>query len=252
MAVFLKSQGVRFGKVFSSPLDRAMATAGFVCRELGFAAEHIESFDALMEMSQGQWEGCLHSETYTPEILSIIDRTQPDFSAPSGESLRQVEFRMIEFLNKTVLRMPEKLIAHEASMTHNESHRSFSRQSSTNSVQEKDGPHWDLVYRLNRPGLQRKKSGKSRLQIVTTGDNETEDEFSPSEPSNGARNLTSSVGIFTHSMPIKCLLAGILGASPVVSQRFCIDDSSVTVLQHSLRNGWQIKRLNDTSHLRLL
>ena len=212
-----------------------------------------------MEMSQGQWEGCLRSETYTPEMVSVIDRTQPDFSAPSGESLRQVEFRMIEFLNRTVLGMPEKLMVNDASKTQNDSNRTFSRQSSTNSVQEKDGPHWDLVYRLNRPGLQRKKSGKSRLQFVTTGDNETEEEFSPRESSNGhllhepgARNLTTTIGIFTHSTPIKCLLAGVLGTSPVVSQKFCIDDSSVTVLQHSLRTGWQIKRLNDTSHLRLL
>lgn len=220
----------------------------------------MESFDALVEMSQGRWEGCLRSETYTPEMISVIDRTQPDFSAPSGESLRQVEFRMMEFLNRTVLRMHEKLVANETSMTQNESNRGgFSRQSSTNSVQERDGPHWDLVYRLNRPGLQRKKSGKSRLQFVTTGDNETEDEFSPRECVNGhlhepggQRSLATSIGIFTHSTPIKCLLAGVLGASPVVSQKFCIDDSSVTVLQHSLRTGWQIKRVNDTSHLRLL
>jgi len=209
-----------------------------------------------MEMSQGQWEGCLRSETYTPEMISVIDRTQPDFSAPSGESLRQVEFRMIEFLNRTVLRMPGKLMANNVSMTQNDSNHSFSRQSSTNSVQEKDGPHWDLVYRLNRPGLQRKKSGKSRLQFVTTGDNETEDEFSPRESSNGhllhEPGARTSIGIFTHSTPIKCLLAGVLGVSPVVSQKFCIDDSSVTVLQHSLRTGWQIKKLNDTSHLRLL
>ncbi|CAL9090596.1 unnamed protein product, partial [Musa acuminata var. zebrina] len=32
LAVFLKSQGVRFDEVYSSPLDRARATAAFVCR----------------------------------------------------------------------------------------------------------------------------------------------------------------------------------------------------------------------------
>jgi hypothetical protein len=37
-----------------------------------------------------------------------------------------------------------------------------------------------------------------------------------------------------------------------MSQRICIDDSSVTVLEHLPRTGWQIKRLNDTAHLRLL
>ncbi|KAJ6809981.1 uncharacterized protein M6B38_341710 [Iris pallida] len=257
LAVFLSSQGVSFSAVYSSPLDRARSTAGFVCRELGFAAEQIQCSDALVEMSQGQWEGCLRSEIYTTEMLSLIERTQPDFSAPSGESLRQVEFRMVEFLNRTALRLQDKLISGDGSMNHNESKGVFSRNSSSNSVQDRDGPQWDLVYRLNRPGLQKKKSGKSRLQFVTSGDNETEEDSSPRE-ANGilhepsSRSSITSIGIFTHPTPIKCLLAGILGSSSAVADKFCIDDSSITVLQHSLRTGWKLKRLNDTSHLRLL
>ncbi|KAJ6853877.1 fructose-2,6-bisphosphatase [Iris pallida] len=256
LAVFLKSQGVRFSEVYCSPLDRARSTARFVCRELGFAAEQIQSSDALVEMSHGQWEGCLRSEIYTPEMLSLIDRTQPDFSAPSGESLRQVQFRMVEFLNRTVLRLQDKLISGDA-VNHNEAKGGFSRNSSTNSVQDRDVPQWDLTYRLNR--LQRKKSGKSRLQVVTSGDNEAEEDFSQREANDGhipqdptSRSSVTSIGIFTHSTPIKCLLAGLLGSSPATCDRFCIDDSSVTVLQHSLRTGWKLKRMNDTSHLRLL
>ncbi|OAY74412.1 hypothetical protein ACMD2_26991 [Ananas comosus] len=196
--------------------------------------------DALIEMSQGQWEGCLRSEIYTPEMINLIEKAQPDFSAPSGESLRQVGFRIIEFLNRTVIRLPEKFSMRDTSVNHNEA-KSFSRNSSTNSVQERDGPHWDLVYRLNRPSLQRKKSGKSRLQFVTSGDNETEDESSPREAYIGSPSIT--IGIFTHAIPIKCLLASLLDCSPTVSHRICVDDSSVTVLEHSLRTGWQIKRV---------
>lgn len=229
-----------------------------ILQELGFAEEQIQSSDALVEISQGQWEGCLQSEVYTQEIVSLMDRTQPDFSAPSGESLRQVEFRMIEFLNRTVLRLPEKLAIGARSMHQNEM-KEFSCNNSMNSVHDRDGPHWDLLYRYNRPGLQRKKSGKSRLQYVTTGDNETEDEFSPRGPIHrellyGAdtKKLKTSIGIFTHAVPIKCLLTGLLNCSPVTSHKICIDDSSVTLLQHSQRTGWQIKKLNDTAHLRLL
>nr|CAD1820411.1 unnamed protein product [Ananas comosus var. bracteatus] len=249
LAVFLKSQAVRFAAVHCSPLDRARATAAFVCRELDFPEDQIQMSDALIEMSQGQWEGCLRSEIYTPEMINLIEKAQPDFSAPSGESLRQVGFRIIEFLNRTVIRLPEKFSMRDTSVNHNEA-KSFSRNSSTNSVQERDGPHWDLVYRLNRPSLQRKKSGKSRLQFVTSGDNETEDESSPREAYIGSPSIT--IGIFTHAIPIKCLLASLLDCSPTVSHRICVDDSSVTVLEHSLRTGWQIKRLNDTAHLRLL
>ncbi|BAT14210.1 uncharacterized protein [Oryza sativa Japonica Group] len=256
LAVFLRSRGARLAAAYASPLDRARATAALVCRELDFPEEQIQVSDALTEMSQGQWEGCPKSEVYTPEMVNLMDSTQPDFSAPAGESLRQVQFRMMEFLNQTVVRLPEKVAMGDSLSQQNEA-KGLSRQSSTNSVQ--DGPPWDLLYRLNRHSLQRKKSGKSRLQFVTSGDNETEDDFSPKEinqrhilhEANLAPSVTS-IAIFSHATPIRCLVAGVLDCNPMISQRICIEDSSITVLEHSLKTGWQIKRLNDTAHLRLL
>lgn len=41
LAVFLKSQGVRFSKVYCSPLDRAMTTAAFVCRVIFSSNSHF-------------------------------------------------------------------------------------------------------------------------------------------------------------------------------------------------------------------
>ncbi|TVU25228.1 hypothetical protein EJB05_27717, partial [Eragrostis curvula] len=257
LAVFLRSRGARLAAAYASPLDRARATAGLVCRELDFPEEQIQLSDALTEMSQGQWEGCPKSEIYTPEMVNLMESTQPDFSAPSGESLRQVQFRMMEFLNRTILRLPEKVAMGDTLSQQNEP-KGFSRQSSTNSVQ--DGPPWDVLYRLNRHSLQRKKSGKSRLQFVTSVDNETEDDFSPREINHRhvlhegslGSSVTTTIAIFSHATPIRCLIAGLLDCNPTTSQRLCIDDSSVTVLEHSLRTGWQIKRMNDTAHLRLL
>ncbi|XP_027358368.1 uncharacterized protein LOC113867317 isoform X2 [Abrus precatorius] len=247
LAVFLKSQGVRFSAVYSSPLDRARSTAISVCKEVNFSEDQIQSSDALAEISQGNWEGCLRSEIYTPEIQGLIDRFQPDFTAPSGESLRQVEFRMIHFLNGTVLGLYEKLRLDLSS--HQNDSQAF--------------PQHNSHALLHRPAFSRKKSGKSRLQFVTTTGDEIEDEISSGNVnhqnslhnSSGFSSFSPSVsciGLFTHSVPIKCLLTGLLGCSPLMSHKFCIEDSSVTVLQHSLRTGWQIKRLNDTAHLRLL
>lgn len=248
LAVFLKSQGVRFNAVYSSPLDRARSTAVSVCKEVNFSEEEIQSSDALTEISQGNWEGCLRSETYTPEVMSYIDRFQPDFTAPSGESLRQVEFRMIRFLNDSVLGLHEKLRS-VLSSSHQNDTQSFALNNSHD--------QWDTVNR-HRPAFSRKKSGKSRLQFVTTTGDEIEDEI-PSSNVNHQTSIFNSfspsatcIGLFTHSVPIKCLLTGLLGCSPNMSHKFCIDDSSVTVLQHSLRAGWQIKKLNETAHLRLL
>ncbi|KAL6994519.1 hypothetical protein U1Q18_012621 [Sarracenia purpurea var. burkii] len=273
LAVSLKSQGVRFNAVYTSPLDRARATAVSVCQEVNIGEEQIQSSDALLEMSQGHWEGCHRSEVYTPEVKSLMDRFQPDFSAPSGESLRQVEFRMVQFLNGTVLGLPEKFRSDFSPPSQNESQEFTHHNSHTlaNAIHDQHGPslppppNWDLIHR-HRPGLSRKKSGKSRLQFVTTtGDHEADDEMSPRPQPHGSQSclneinvrssssfVSSSIGVFTHSVPIKCFLTGILGCSPAMSCRICIDDSSVTVLQHSWKMGWQIKRLNDTSHLRLL
>ncbi|XAR52056.1 Fructose-2,6-bisphosphate 2-phosphatase [Bertholletia excelsa] len=272
LAVFLKSHGVRFNAVYTSPLDRARATAISVCQEMNIEEEQIQSSEALLEMSQGHWEGCHRSEIYTSELMRLMDRFQPDFCAPSGESLRQVEFRMVQFLNGTILGLPEKLRSDFSPPSQSEG-QEFSCHTShilPNSTHDRDGPslpppHWDLLHR-HRHGLTKKKSGKSRLQIVTTtGDHEADDEMSPREPphsqtclnelnvrSSSSSCISNSIGVFTHSVPIKCLLTGLLGCSPAMSHRICVEDSSITVLQHSWKTGWQIKRLNDTAHLRLL
>ncbi|ERN06203.1 uncharacterized protein LOC18434394 [Amborella trichopoda] len=289
LAVFLKSQGVVFNAVFSSPLDRAKRTALSVCQEQNIPPEKIQSSDSLIEMSQGQWEGCVRSEIYTPEIISFIEISQPDFSPPAGESLRQVEFRMIEFLNSTILRRSEKLKTRDSSFQSeikeyssqntliqgnpslereslaapqwDSHHKGYPIQNSliqANPVQERESPsipQWDLLHR-HKQGM-RKKSGKSRLQFVTMGDNETDDDFCPRDSKyRQLREVESKssycIGVFSHGVAIKCLLTGLLGCSPVMAQRICIDDSSTTVIQHSLKTGWQIKRVNDTAHLRLL
>ncbi|XP_051140953.1 uncharacterized protein LOC127258224 [Andrographis paniculata] len=283
LAVFLKSQGVRFNAVYTSPLDRVRATAQAVCQELNFSEEHIQSADALVEMSQGHWEGCHRSEILTPDMMCLMENFQPDFSAPSGESLREVEFRMVQFLHGTVMAFPHKLRSDFSPPDPSDNPAVFPNRTShglDNLIHDQDGipSHWELLQQhRNRQGqgqgqgLLRKKSGKSRLQIVTsTGDHEAADDgMSPRLHNNPGelvgsislhmRSMSSSsssssscVGVFTHTTPIKCLVTGLLGCSPAMSQKICIEDSSVTVLQHSWKVGWQIKRLNDTSHLRLL
>lgn len=259
LAVFLKSQGVRFTSVYTSPLDRARSTAASVCQELKFSEEEIQSSDALLEMSHGHWEGCHRSEIFTPETISLMDRFQPDFSPPSGESLRQVEYRMVQFLNGAVMSMPEKFSSDFSPPDQIDAHDFSSHiPPLANSVNQLDS----ISLHRHRQGLGKKKSVKSRLQIVASTGDQADDEMSPRVQVNtapirdinskNANSVSSCVGIFTHAIPIKCLLTGILGCSAAMSSKICVDDSSITVLQHSWKMGWQIKRLNDTSHLRLL
>ncbi|KAK8347175.1 hypothetical protein V6Z12_A07G267100 [Gossypium hirsutum] len=153
---------------------------------MNFAVSEIQSSDALMDLNMGHWEGCPRSEIYTPEVLSLMERYQPDFSAPSGESLRQLEFRMVQFLNGTVLGLPEKFRS-EFSLHQNES-QGFTHHNNpalANSIHDRDVaslqlPHWDR----QRHVLSRKKSGKSRLQFVSNiGEHDADDEMSPREAS---------------------------------------------------------------------
>lgn len=273
LAVFLKSQGVRFSAIYTSPLDRARATAIPVCQEMNIPEHMIQISDALHDMSQGNWEGCHHSDVYTPLVISVMERLQPDFCPPSGETLRQVEFRMIEFLNSIVTCFPEKL-----------------RCEFPTFESLPPPPKLDLPTRR----MPKRKASKSRMQTVSTsGDHEADDEMSPRVPikprehkvfpeivvnninnndinynnNNNNNNINISnnnnnshlsdasaccIGVFSHSVPIKCLMMGILGCSPIMSNKICIQDSSITVLQYSPKMGWEIKRLNDTCHLRLM
>lgn len=111
-------------------------------QELNFSEEQIQSSDALVEMSHGHWEGCHRSEIFTSETISLMERFQPDFSAPSGESLRQVEFRMVQFLNGTVMTLPEKFRS-DFSPPDRIDGQDFSNRGShslTNAVHDRYGP----------------------------------------------------------------------------------------------------------------
>uniref|UniRef100_A0A0D6RBB5 Phosphoglycerate mutase (2,3-diphosphoglycerate-dependent) n=1 Tax=Araucaria cunninghamii TaxID=56994 RepID=A0A0D6RBB5_ARACU len=260
LGVFLKTQGITFTSVYSSPLERAKQTGLAICQELKISEDKLEFSESLTEMSQGQWEGCPRSEIYTLDMLNIIERYQPDFCAPGGESQRQVEYRMVEFLNSRVLRRAENSIQRNSGQYN----RQFKGSASQNSLMQvhpvEDGDdagvtQWELFNRQKQLG--RRRSGKSRLQFVTTGDNESANDSSreggswrQSQEQN--KQPTECVGIFTHGMAIKCLLRGLLGSNPLMTHRLCIDNTSMTVLWHSFRTGWQIQRVNDTSHLRLL
>lgn len=54
----------------------------------------------LEELSQGDWEGQLRTEIYTPRQLQKINSNNYTFKAPNGESQEEVENRMFDFIQK--------------------------------------------------------------------------------------------------------------------------------------------------------
>ncbi|KAI5062122.1 hypothetical protein GOP47_0022661 [Adiantum capillus-veneris] len=103
LAMSLLSRGLRFDAVLSSPIQRCKQTALSVCQEISFNQDRLEFGDALTEMSNGLWEGLRKFDVYTGDISDIMANLNQDFHAPGGESQRQVEFRVVEFLNNIVL-----------------------------------------------------------------------------------------------------------------------------------------------------
>ena len=219
-------------------------------QELDITHEKIEFNDALVELSEGSWEGRPRSHIYTPELLNIIANCRSDFCPPDGESQRQVEFRMIEFLNKSIL--PRALAAHLHKTTRKATHKSTSRASQAPTVTSgiSDRNNGSSARNQNRKPLAVSHSnGRGRRHSWMA----SKDSSMDSEECSSNEEVPYYVALFSHEIAIKCLLQGILGSNPHLTHYgLCIDNTSMTVLRHSTYHGWQIHRMNDTSHLRLL
>ncbi|WNJ17642.1 histidine phosphatase family protein [Pontibacter sp. G13] len=96
----LKEEGFQFDRVYASHAVRAQHTAQIACEALGFSASDIVGTDALLELSQGEWEGQERALIYTPERKAEVAQNSLDFTPPGGESQREVYHRMRAWLDQ--------------------------------------------------------------------------------------------------------------------------------------------------------
>jgi probable phosphoglycerate mutase len=94
---------IKFEKVYCSPAVRTKETLQIILNETSLSDNPIEYSDDLQELSQGEWEGRLREEIYTPERLAEINSNQWLFKAPGGESQKEVEERMLHFIEHNIL-----------------------------------------------------------------------------------------------------------------------------------------------------
>lgn len=95
-----------FDAIFCSTALRARET--FQCLGLRHG-EHYGSVsfsEQLEELDQGEWTGLVRAEVYTPEMVRRLERENPFFTPPGGESQHDVEVRMTEFIRKEILTRP--------------------------------------------------------------------------------------------------------------------------------------------------
>lgn len=99
----LRDSGIMFDKIFCSIANRTRQTLDLILSQANITNNSIIYSEELQELSQGDWEGKLRSEIYTPEQLAEINSNQWLFTPPNGESQKEVEERMLAFISSEIL-----------------------------------------------------------------------------------------------------------------------------------------------------
>lgn len=94
----LKYENMKFDYLLCSTATRAKQTADIVLEIMNIDRSKVITSDALLEQSQGSWEGKNRQECYTEEIMQKLHELSFDFNAPNGESMRMVQTRAVNFL----------------------------------------------------------------------------------------------------------------------------------------------------------
>ena len=104
----LFQEGIRFDEVYSSTTKRAIETARIACSQIAFPFEKIKSCDGLLELDQGDWEGKIRKECYTPEVLDQMVTENWNFRPPNGESQNDVAERIYAWVKENLLPKSEQ------------------------------------------------------------------------------------------------------------------------------------------------
>jgi alpha-ribazole phosphatase/probable phosphoglycerate mutase len=92
--VSAKLAGEKFDAIYSSDLDRSVASARIMAKPHGMEVTHLP---ALREMNMGRWDGILFSillET-EPELLHAFWADKENYRAPGGDSLSDLRSRVL-------------------------------------------------------------------------------------------------------------------------------------------------------------
>lgn len=99
----LNVSNIQFEKVFCSIANRTRQTLDIILSQSHITGNPIIYSEELQELSQGDWEGKLRSEIYSPERLAEINSNQWLFKAPNGESQKEVEERVLSFIENNII-----------------------------------------------------------------------------------------------------------------------------------------------------
>jgi broad specificity phosphatase PhoE len=103
-------RGQKLDAIYTSDLQRARQTAEIVARAVGAP---VIPDARLREIDQGEWEGKLFSRILETdaEIFARRRREPLDTTAPGGESVRQIQARLLPLLDEIARRHPRGRVA---------------------------------------------------------------------------------------------------------------------------------------------
>ena len=112
----LSGEGVRFDRVYSSSLARAVRTTEAMLEAMGQGDGPFVRVDAIIEQQIPGWRGVPIKDVYTPDMVAYMACKGLDFVPPEGESLRTVQRRVSGWLEDEIIYNRE-LVARERSLT---------------------------------------------------------------------------------------------------------------------------------------
>jgi probable phosphomutase (TIGR03848 family) len=107
-ALVERFRGVRLTALYSSPLERCVATI-----EPLAAARNVELrlSDALVEMDTGDWTGRTLTSLRRTKLWKIVQRSPSRFRFPNGESFVDAEARVLDEIERIRARHPRGRVA---------------------------------------------------------------------------------------------------------------------------------------------
>ncbi len=96
----LNKEKVIFDEIHSSPILRCRQSVDELLQTIDSPSNSVGYNYNLVERSQGEWEGRLRAEIYTPEMLDEINNKNPNFCPPNGESQNDCVIRFNRWIKR--------------------------------------------------------------------------------------------------------------------------------------------------------
>ncbi len=103
----LARQGVKFDRIYSSTLIRAVETTESMLKGMGLEGQHFDRAEQIMERQIPAWRGKMAADVWSTELRFISAEKGKWFQPADGESERAVERRAGNWLEDEILFNPE-------------------------------------------------------------------------------------------------------------------------------------------------